>query len=97
MAKFKPGQSGNPGGRPKGSSNKTAEQIREAYRKIVSERIDSLQDDLDKMSPTNRWNILLGIQRTFLPNLNKTDLEGVVNGDINIKVLFVDDNKKEEE
>ena len=30
---FKPGESGNPNGRPKGSVNKNTQHIREAYQK----------------------------------------------------------------
>lgn len=35
MAKFKPGQSGNPAGRPKGSLNKQLQELRDASEKIL--------------------------------------------------------------
>ena len=93
---FKKGQSGNKSGRPLGSRNKTTEEIRKAYQEIVSQNLEKLQQDLDNMSPQARWNILTGLQKTFLPSLTKAEIDGSVNGDINIKVEFIEKNDKEE-
>lgn len=84
----------NPKGRPVGSKNKTTEEIRKAYQEIVSSNLEKLQEDLDSMSPQARWNILTGLQKTFLPSLTKAEIEGAVNGDINIKVEFVEKDKE---
>ena len=90
---WKKGSSGNPNGRPVGAKGKTTEEIRRAYQEIVSHNLEKLQDDLDKMSPQARWNILTGLQKTFLPSLTKTDIEGSVSGDLTIKVEFVEKDK----
>lgn len=84
----------NPNGRPLGSKNKTTEEIRKAYQEVVSANLVKLQEDLDNMNPVARWNILTGLQKTFLPSLTKTDIEGSVSGDMQIKVIF--ENKDED-
>jgi hypothetical protein len=50
MTKFKPGQSGNPGGRPKGSYTKQLTVLREAADKVLPLLIDkALAGDMEAM------------------------------------------------
>lgn len=56
MGRFKPGESGNPAGRPKGTRNKTPEQIRKIIAGVLSEYVskDILINDLRKLDPKDR-------------------------------------------
>ena len=44
MARYKPGESGNPAGRPKGSSNKNLQVLREAAEEILPQVIEAARN-----------------------------------------------------
>lgn len=48
--RFKAGASGNPGGRPKGSSNKTAAELRELYAEVSFEALQELLRRIPRLS-----------------------------------------------
>lgn len=76
---WKKGQSGNPAGRPKGSKNKTTEQIRNLIQEVISGQLVNFDKDLDSMNDFNRWAIIDKLAKYFMPTLTKAE----VNGDIN--------------
>lgn len=55
---FKKGESGNRKGRPKGTKNKTTEEIREVISGIVSKSVDGILKDLKSMQPIQRVTII---------------------------------------
>ena len=68
MARFKPGQSGNPSGRTKGAKNRTTEQLRAAIQQIVENNIDSIQAEYDKIKkPSEKLNFLVSLLKLVLP------------------------------
>jgi hypothetical protein len=67
MAKFKPGQSGNPAGRKKGSKNRTTEEIRQALLSILDNHLTQISADLKKMNPKDRANWLIALAKHLTP------------------------------
>lgn len=83
-------------GKPKGAVNKSTKQIREALQQIYSANMESLQTDLEKMSPFNRQQILDKLASKFLPSLTKNDNTNSIEGGVTIKVEYSDSNGKED-
>ena len=65
--KFKPGQSGNPAGRPKGAKSKTAEQFREMIRQFVSDNWPKLQEKYDKLDDRDQVMLLERLMKQLVP------------------------------
>ena len=87
--KFQPGKSGNPGGRPKGSKNdKFKKLVREKFREAFGIALETLEDDLRKMSPDKRWAVVLKGLRFVMPE-HKTEDVKKLKGDIKIQVEYV--------
>jgi|GEM_PF-3583954 len=79
------------GGRVKGSKNKTTQEIRDALQKVLSNKIEDLEADLETMSEFKQWTILNSVAKFVLPTLNKNDDKVEHSGEININVNFSDD------
>jgi len=65
--KFKPGESGNPAGRPKGAKGRNSSELQKALIKLLDENIDLLSDDIKKLPPDKRSNLLLQLARHVTP------------------------------
>lgn len=62
-------------GRPKGSENKSTKAVREFYKQIIEDRYDQLNSDLDKLSPKQRWEVILKLSSFLLPKLKEVDIK----------------------
>lgn len=62
-------------GRPKGSENKSTKQVREFYQQIIEDRYDQLNEDLDKLTPKQRWEVILKLSSFLLPKLKEVDIK----------------------
>ena len=63
------------GGREKGTPNRTTAEIRDKFQILLSDNLDKLQDDLDKLDPEERLKILLQLSKFVLPTLKSTALD----------------------
>lgn len=89
---FKKGCSGNPIGRIKGSKNKTTTEMKEIIHNVIARRLDQLDTDLNKMSDTNRWNLLEKLCKYVLPTLSKSEVEANIDSISKITVVYEDLN-----
>ena len=86
---YKSGQnwSGNKNGRPKGSTNRSSEEMKLTIARAVNEGLDYLKSDLArirKKDPEKALNIILKLLDYNLPKLKSVDMS--VKGEINSKI-----------
>ena len=102
MAKFKKGQSGNPNGRPKGSVNRSTEQMKLTIARAVNDQLSELKRDLDairKEDPAKAMALSIKLMDYVLPRLKAMDvkLDAEVKQTIEeIKVEIIEKEKKDE-
>ncbi len=67
--KFQKGQSGNPGGRPKGSRNVATYEIKELVTSILKKEYTAVKisQDLKKLDSWQRLNFFFKLARLILP------------------------------
>jgi hypothetical protein len=92
-ALFEPGNTIGKG-RPKGAPNKTTQEMRDVMSAIHSKFLGQLEEDLNKMSPTNRWSILCKLAPFHMPTLSKNDNTNNTTGAVSIRVEYVDQGTK---
>ena len=68
-------------GRPKGSKNKSTSEIKDAFQQLLSLNVSQLQTDLGKMSPKDKWAILLKLGDKILPTLKSVDSKVEMQGE----------------
>jgi len=102
---FKPGQSGNPNGRPKGSGNIATAQIKKAYQELLEGNLENMNGWLARMASEDEGKALdfmLKLSEYILPKLARTELTGSDGEDLfkNIKFDFgtssTDETKEQE-
>jgi len=82
---FKPGQSGNLNGRPKGVPNKSTTDLRKLFRAFLSANMDTVQSDFDKLEPKDRLSFIERVAKLVLPppfapeRLTEEQVEQVIN------------------
>jgi Family of unknown function (DUF5681) len=83
--RFKPGESGNPAGRPKGSKNQN--DLRELVNEILTNNfsLDQISEDLNAIDPKDRINAILKLLEFGLPKLKATELKADFGSLLSIK------------
>ena len=72
MAKFEKGNKSG-AGRPRGSKNKSTQQIKNAFQALLSKSLPQLINDVNAMEPKDRANFLLKLSDKILPSLKSVD------------------------
>ena len=71
-------------GRPKGSVNKSSNEIREAFQLLLSNNLEKIQDDLNELEPRDRIKLLLDLASFIIPKMKSVDLKSDVEETITI-------------
>lgn len=88
---FKPGESGNLNGRPKGVGNKNTENIKEAYRLLLENNLDNMTLWLTKIAekdPARATELMLKLSEYILPKLARQEVVGNDGEDLFKNVSF---------
>ena len=87
---FKPGQSGNPAGRRKGSKNKISEKLRKKISDFLLKKFKDVETDFDSMKPALKTKLFVELLPFVIPkhqtnesnisieNLNEAELDKVI-------------------
>ena len=94
---FKPGESGNPNGRPAGKANKITEEIRAQFALVLEHKLPDLERWMDTIAadnPEKAADLLLRLSERFVPKLTQSQITGADGEALNIEFKF---GKKTEE
>ena len=71
-------------GRPKGSVNKSSNEIRETFQLLLENNIEKIQEDLNELEPKDRIKLLLDLSNFIIPKMKSVDLKSDVEETITI-------------
>ena len=72
---FKPGQSGNPAGKPKGIINKVHNKLRESITAFLEDEFENVKKDFKDLEPKDRLKFYTDLMQYGIPKLQATSLE----------------------
>lgn len=67
------------GGRTKGTPNKDTKELRERISELIDNNFDSIQSDIDSLTPEKRLDFLAKLFEYSLPKLNRTEFDTNIN------------------
>jgi hypothetical protein len=75
-------------GRPKGSVNKSSNEIRETFQLLLENNLEKLQEDLNELEPKDRVKLLLDLASFIIPKMKSIDVKS-----IDTEVITIDFNE----
>jgi hypothetical protein len=88
---FKPGESGNPNGRPKGAKNKATQAIRIAYQKLTEDNLENMSEWIQQVAaddPAKAMELMIRLSEYVIPKLARTEVTGQDGKDLLAGVKF---------
>ena len=82
---YKPGQSGNPAGKPKGAKNRTTKQVKEAFGLLLEGNLDNMTAWLTQIAaddPAKAFDLMIRLSERFVPKLQQTAITAEDGGDL---------------
>lgn len=73
----KKGQTGNINGRPKGTPNKSTNELRNTFQSLLEANLETMQKDLDSLDPKERLQIIFKMATFCLPTLQSQNLDSI--------------------
>lgn len=91
--RWKAGESGNPNGRPKGSTNRVTSRVREAYQQLTEDNLENMTIWLAQIAaddPKQALDVMLRLSEYIIPKLARQEITGNDGQDLfkNIKFEF---------
>jgi hypothetical protein len=86
-----PGNSGNPSGRPKGSQNEVASEIKQAFAQLLQNNVPQLEEWINRVGerdPAKALEIYTKISERFVPQLSRQEITGAEGKDLFQSVSF---------
>lgn len=77
----------NPG-RPKGAKNKVTNDIKLKFETLLTDNLENIQSDLDKLTPRWRVHYILELSKYVIPTLKAQEIDLHTDND-NFKVLTI--------
>lgn len=88
---FKPGQSGNPKGRPKGASDMDTRKIRQAFHMLLENNLDNITLWLAQVGakdPQKAVDLTLKLSEFIIPKLARQEIVGNDGQDLKVSFNF---------
>lgn len=60
-------------GRPKGTPNKTTAELRLMINQIISNNLETIQEDIKKLTPKNRIDVIINLLQYVTPKMKTTN------------------------
>ena len=75
---FKPGQSGNPNGRPEGAKDKFKQETKRRIDKVLTQLELTLEADIKALPDSQRVRLWTELQEYINPKLQRTEIKGEI-------------------
>jgi len=78
------------GGRVKGTPNKETQSIRDSFKLLVENNLQTLQEDFDKLNEAERIKYTIELAKFCLPTLKAIEMSGEINTTQRQPIVFIE-------